>query len=107
MCRKRTLEENSSMGQGVRSQRQSDTRLAYKACFEGLVESNMEQKLGQRLRDANLISKTQRNPLQCIFNEPIEGNIGSFSRLESLKKRKRRLHQGTFFRNILVDSKKG
>jgi hypothetical protein len=34
--------ENSSMGQGVKTQRQSATRLAYKACFKGLVERNME-----------------------------------------------------------------
>jgi hypothetical protein len=47
------------MGQGVRSQRQSDTRLAYKACFKGSVESNMELTLGQRHNDANEISKTQ------------------------------------------------
>jgi hypothetical protein len=51
--------ENSSMGQGVRSQRQSATRLAYKACFKGSVESNMEPTLGQIRRDENLISKIQ------------------------------------------------
>jgi hypothetical protein len=51
--------ENSSMGQGVRSQRQSATRLAYKACFKGSVESNMEPTLGQRCRNANVISKTR------------------------------------------------
>jgi hypothetical protein len=49
--------ENSSMGQGVRSQSQSDTRLSYKACFKGLVESNMELTLGQMCRDATMISK--------------------------------------------------
>jgi hypothetical protein len=58
MCRERTLEENSSMGQGVRSQRKSATRLAYKAFFKGSVESNMEPTLGQRHRDANEISNT-------------------------------------------------
>jgi hypothetical protein len=54
-----TLGEKSSMDQGVRSQRQSATRIAYKACFKGSVESNMEPTLGQRRRDANAISKTQ------------------------------------------------
>jgi hypothetical protein len=56
-CRKRALGENSSMGQGVRSQRQSATRLAYKACFKGSVERNMEPTLGQRHIDANAIKK--------------------------------------------------
>jgi hypothetical protein len=51
--------ENSSMGQGVRLQRQSATRLVYKACFKGSVERNMESELGQRRRDENVISKTQ------------------------------------------------
>jgi hypothetical protein len=51
--------ENSSMGQGVKTQRQSATRLAYKACFKGSIESNMEPTLGQRCRDANAINKTQ------------------------------------------------
>jgi hypothetical protein len=50
--------ENSSMGQGVKTQRQSVTRLAYKACFKGSIESNMELELGQRCRDANVINKT-------------------------------------------------
>jgi hypothetical protein len=47
------------MGQGVRSQRQSATRLAYKACFKGSVESNMEPTLGQICRDENAIKKTK------------------------------------------------
>jgi hypothetical protein len=42
MCRKRTVGENASMGQGVRSQRKSDTRIAYKKIFKILVEINME-----------------------------------------------------------------
>jgi hypothetical protein len=50
--------ENSSMGQGVKTQRQSATRLAYKACFKGSVESNMELSLGQRHRNENLINRT-------------------------------------------------
>jgi hypothetical protein len=59
MCRKMTLRENSSMDQGVKLQRQSATRLAYKACFKGSIESNMELTLGQKRRDANAIRKTQ------------------------------------------------
>jgi hypothetical protein len=51
--------KNSSMGQGVKTQRQSATRLVYKACFKGSVESNMELKLGQRCKNANAINKTQ------------------------------------------------
>ena len=51
--------ENSSMGQGVKMQRQSATRLAHKACFKGLVESHMEPTLGQRRRNVNVINKTQ------------------------------------------------
>jgi hypothetical protein len=47
--------ENSSMGQGVKTQRQSATRLAYKACFKGLVQRNMEPTLGQRHRNANVM----------------------------------------------------
>jgi len=52
-------QENSSMGQGVRSQRQSDTGLAHKACFKGSVESNMGSTLGQKCRDENVIDRTQ------------------------------------------------
>jgi hypothetical protein len=51
--------ENSSMGQCVKTQRQSAARLTYKKCFEGSVASNMEPTLGQRCRDANAINKTQ------------------------------------------------
>ena len=51
--------ENSSMGQGVKTQRQSATRIAYKACFRGSIERKMELTLGQIRRDANVISKTQ------------------------------------------------
>ena len=40
--------ENSSMGQGVKTQRQSATRLVYKVYFKGSVEINMEPRLGQR-----------------------------------------------------------
>jgi hypothetical protein len=71
--------ENSSMGQGFKLQRQSDTRLAYKACFKGSVEIKIETALGQRHRDEHAINKTQRNPLQCNFNEPREGKLGIFS----------------------------
>jgi hypothetical protein len=47
------------------------------------------------------------NVLRCNFNEPREGKLDVFSFLESLKKRKRRLHWGTFFESSLVGSKKG
>ena len=40
------------MGQGVKTQRKSAT-IAYKACFKGSVERNMEPTLGQRCKDAN------------------------------------------------------
>jgi hypothetical protein len=50
--------ENSSMGQGVRSQRQSATRLAYEACFKSSVEKNMEPTLGQRRRYESVIRRT-------------------------------------------------
>jgi hypothetical protein len=51
--------ENSSMGQGVRSQRQSATRFAYKACFKGSVERNIEPTLGKRRKDAIVIRRTR------------------------------------------------
>jgi hypothetical protein len=49
--------KNSSMGQGVKTQRQSATRPTYKVCFKGSVESNMESTLGKKHRDANAINK--------------------------------------------------
>jgi hypothetical protein len=51
--------ENSSMVQGVKTKSQSATRLVYKACFKGSVESNMELALGQRRRNENVIDRTQ------------------------------------------------
>jgi hypothetical protein len=51
--------ENSSMSQGVKTQRHSYTRLSYKACFKGSVERNMELTLGQKHRDTNVISRTR------------------------------------------------
>jgi hypothetical protein len=73
-----------------------------------LVERNMEPTLGQRRRYANAINKTHNgNILRCNFNEPREGKLNGFSCLESLKRRKRRLHWGTFFKNSLVNLKKG
>jgi hypothetical protein len=76
--------------------------------LDGLVESNMERALGQRRGYANAINKIHNgNVLRCEFNEPREGNIGGFSYLERLKKRKRRLHWGTFFEGSLFGSKKG
>ena len=85
----------------------SDTRLLYKACFKGSVESNMEPTLGQRCRDENVINKTQWNPLQCNLMSPLKVRSVVFSHLESLKKHKIRLHWGTFFEGSLVSSKKG
>jgi hypothetical protein len=75
---------------------------------DGSIESNMEPTLGQRRRYENAINKTHNgNVLRCNFNEPREGKLDGFSYLESLKKRKRRLHWGTFFEDSLVGSKKG
>ena len=75
---------------------------------DGSVERNMEPALGQRREYTNAINKTHNgNVLQCEFNEPREGKLGSFSYLESLKKCKRRLHWGTFFEGSLVSLKKG
>jgi hypothetical protein len=75
---------------------------------DGSIESNMEPTLVQRHRYTNAVKKTHiGNILRCNFNEPREGKLDSFSYLESLKKRKRRLYWGTFFKDSLVDSKKG
>ena len=64
--------------------------------------------LDQRRRYENVVIKTHNgNILQCKFNEPKEGKLDDFSYLESLKKHKRRLHWGTFFKASLVGSKKG
>jgi hypothetical protein len=74
----------------------------------GSIESNMEPALGQRRGYANAVNKTHNGSvLRCKFNEPKEGKLGGFSYLESLKKCKRRLQWGTFFKSNLVDSKKG
>jgi hypothetical protein len=74
----------------------------------GSVERNMEPTLGQRRRYANMINKTHNgNVLRCNFNEPREDKLDCFSYLESLKKRKRRLHWGTFFEDSLVILEKG
>jgi len=56
---RKDTQENSSMGQGLKTQRQSATSLMYKACFKGLVERNMEPTLGQIHKNANEINKTQ------------------------------------------------
>ena len=69
--------------------------LCIRHASDGLVESNMDPTLGQRMQ-MRLIRHND-NILQCNFNEPREGKLDGFSFLESLKKRKRRLHQGTFF----------
>jgi hypothetical protein len=78
----------------------SATRLAYKACFKGSVESNMEPTLGQRCRDANVIKQDTMRPLQCNFTSPEKVSSVVFSCLESLKKCKRRL-QGVPFLEIV------
>jgi hypothetical protein len=93
-----TLRENSSMGQGVRSQRQSATRLACKACFKGSVERNMEPKLGERHKNENVISKTWWNPLQCIFHDPREGKLSGFFMFIESKKNVREDSIGYLFR---------
>jgi hypothetical protein len=46
-------------------------------------------------------------PFNVILNEPRESKLGGLSFLESLKKRKRRLHWGTFFEDSLVGLKEG
>jgi hypothetical protein len=75
---------------------------------DGSVESNMEPALDQRHKYTNAINKTHNgNILRCKFYEPREGKLDGFSYLESLKKRKRRLHWGTFFEDSLVSSKEG
>ena len=76
--------------------------------LDGSVESNMELALGQIHGYVNAINKKHNgNILWCKFNEPREGKLDGFSYLESLKKRKRRLHWGAFFEGSLVGSKKG
>jgi hypothetical protein len=76
--------------------------------LDGSVESNMEPTLGQRHGYENAINTTHNgNVLRCEFNKPKEGKIDGFSYLEILKKRKRRLHWGTFFEGSLVSLKKG
>ena len=82
--------------------------LCIRNALDGSVESNLDLALGQRRGYANVINKTHNgNVLRCKFNEPREGKISGFSYLESLKKHKRRLHWGTFFKDSLVGSKKG
>jgi tRNA U34 5-carboxymethylaminomethyl modifying enzyme MnmG/GidA len=78
MCRKRTLRENSSMGQGVRSQRKIATRLAYKACFRGSVESNMDLALGQRCRDEMRLATHKETPFNVFFTSPEKASSDSF-----------------------------
>jgi hypothetical protein len=70
MCRIRTLRENSSMGQGVKiTEEKSVARLAYKECFKGSVERNMEPTLGQRRKyeTHNVIKHDTTRPLPCKF----------------------------------------
>jgi hypothetical protein len=53
------------------------------------------------------LEKQDETPFNVILTSPEKVRSVVFSHLESLKKRKRRLHWGTFFENSLVDSKKG
>ena len=61
---RRHVQEKDTRGKflhGLRCQvaeERSDTRLAYKACFKGSTERNMELELVQRRKYANAISKT-------------------------------------------------
>jgi hypothetical protein len=72
------------------------------------LRATWSRHLDQRHRYANAVNKTHNgNILRCKFNEPREGKLSGFSYLESLKKRKRRLYWGTFFKGSLVGSKKG
>jgi hypothetical protein len=50
------------------------------------LRATWSRHLDQRHRYENAVKKTHNgNVLQCDFNEPIEGNIGGFSYLDSLK----------------------
>ena len=101
--------EKSLLGQKVSRHKGKVLQgLRIRHASDGLVESNMDPTLDQRRRYENAINKTHNgNVLQCKFNEPKEGKLNSFSYLESLKKRKRRLQWGTFFEGSLFGSKKG
>ena len=46
-------------------------RIAYKECFKGSVERNMEATLFQRCKDENVIKKDTMRPLLCNVYEPI------------------------------------
>jgi hypothetical protein len=81
---RRHVQEKDTRGKFLHGSRcqvaeaRSATRLAYKACFKGSVERNMEPTLGQRHRDANVIKQDTMRPLPCNFYEPREGKLGSF-----------------------------
>jgi hypothetical protein len=51
------------------AEEKSVARLAYKECFKGSVESNMEPTLGQRCKDEtrNAIKHDTTRPLLCKF----------------------------------------
>jgi hypothetical protein len=57
---RRHVQEKDTWGKFLHESRcqvveeKSATRLAYKACFKGSIESNMEPTLGQRRRDENV-----------------------------------------------------
>jgi hypothetical protein len=88
MCRKRTLGKIPPWVKVSRCRGKSATRLAYKACFKGSVERNMEPTLGQNVGMQMRLTGHNDNTLQCNFNEPREGKLGGFSFLESLKNTK-------------------
>jgi hypothetical protein len=87
----------------------SVVRLAYKECFKGSVERNMESALGQRhkMRLANAIKQDTMRPLLCIFYEPREGKLGIFFTFRESEKMKKKTPGSTFFGNNLVGSKNG
>jgi hypothetical protein len=67
----------------------------------------MEPAFRPKTQVCKTVNKTHNgNVLRCKCNETREGKLDGFSYLESLKKRKSRLHWGTFFEDSLVGSKK-
>jgi hypothetical protein len=70
---RRHVQEKDTWGKFLHGSRcqvteeRSATRLAYKACFKGSVESNMEPALVQRCRDANAIKKDTMKPPSMQF----------------------------------------
>jgi hypothetical protein len=101
MCRKKDTRGGFLHGSRYQvAKARSSTRLAYKECFKGSVERNMEPSLGQRCRDANVIKQDTMRPLTCNFYEPRESKIGSFFMFRESEKCKRRL-KGVPFSEIV------